>query len=88
MPSATVASITFAASSVLAYAGAYTVKVSAGFGSNFASPDSTILASATIAYTYLVDRCAANSWTFNGKFADVAILVSSSSTQSTQFAVE
>lgn len=52
IPIATVASITFDASSSATDAGNYAITVKAGFGSNFAFSVSTILASASMTYTY------------------------------------
>jgi hypothetical protein len=76
LPSVTTASIKFAASNVVANAGAYLVTVSAAFSS---SP-STIVASASLTYTY-VDPCLANYFYYkgSGKFASGSYQVGSSS---------
>lgn len=59
LPSTTVARIAFAGSSVSANVGAYAITIQAGFGSTFASFASTIIASASMTFTY-DDPCASN----------------------------
>jgi hypothetical protein len=54
VPSTAVPSITFAASSVVANAGAYTCIVQAGYGAAF----TTVISSATLIFTY-IDLCLA-----------------------------
>lgn len=57
VPTATVPSITFAASSLVANAGVYTCIVRAGYGTAF----TTVVSSASATYTYV--NCAAASFT-------------------------
>jgi hypothetical protein len=64
MADASVASITFAASSDVTNAGRYTVAISTGFGPSFSSSATKILASASLTYTY-VDPCKAAVFTHN-----------------------